>query len=332
MILAHANHLATAGHEVIIETSLVDTVFNIDSKVILTRVGQSGKLGTLWRSFITKYTGTDLLVVDIIPLACLLFFRNPGKVIYFAQDYDEAYYPFKLQKLFIRGLYFLGLNLFRIPTVVVSEKLGEFLSERFTASVEVAENGVDTNVFYHDPDDELICLKEGRKALVVLSRGDHRKGFDLVPEILNLVQKGYGEHFEVWTVGEKVDGGFNGLRHRDFGYVDENRLRQIFSSADLFLYPTRHEGFGLMVLEAMFCLCPFVTTEAVPVAEHGKGGFVCPVGDVDSLAARVLQLFQLRFDEDGLLQRGAAARSYSLENSQKRFEQILCLKLTGDRN
>jgi glycosyltransferase involved in cell wall biosynthesis len=81
----------------------------------------------------------------------------------------------------------------------------------------------------------------------------------------------------------------------------------------------------------MLCRCPFVTTEAVPIAEDGNGGYVCPVDDVDSMAAHVLSLFQMNSGRENLLQTSTdSARTYSLENSQNSFEQILISKFTGD--
>lgn len=332
MVLAHANHLAESGHDVSIETSLVDTVFDINPKVKINVLGTYGKLGFVWRCFSTRYRETDLLIADIIPLADLLFFRNPGKVIYFAQDYDESYYSFQLQKLFIRFLYFLGLGLFKISTVAVSKKLGKLLTKRFAIKTVVVENGVDRGLFFPDPDDRLVSAKEGRKAVVVLSREDYRKGFDLVPEILQRVREGLDVLFEVWIVGDAVDVGISDVLCRNFGYVNEVRLRQILSSADLFLYPTRHEGFGLMILEAMACHCPFVTTDAVPVAEHGKGGFVSQVEDIESLADQIMKIFQTNSSQDELLHKGMnMVHSYNLKDSQKHFEQILYSKVIGDR-
>jgi N-acetyl-alpha-D-glucosaminyl L-malate synthase BshA len=67
----------------------------------------------------------------------------------------------------------------------------------------------------------------------------------------------------------------------------------LLSIADLFLLPSEQESFGLAALEAMACEVPVVTSNAggLPeVIEHGRTGFLHPVGDVDGMAASGLLL------------------------------------------
>ena len=62
----------------------------------------------------------------------------------------------------------------------------------------------------------------------------------------------------------------------------------LLSTADVFLLPSEQESFGLAALEAMACEVPVVASDAggLPeVIEHGVGGFLHAVGDVDSMAA-----------------------------------------------
>jgi len=67
----------------------------------------------------------------------------------------------------------------------------------------------------------------------------------------------------------------------------------LLSIADLFLLPSEQESFGLAALEAMACGVPVVTSTAggLPeVIEHGRSGFLHPVGDVEGMAASGVQL------------------------------------------
>jgi glycosyltransferase involved in cell wall biosynthesis len=321
MIAIYASHLAAAGHRVTIKSNLVDTVFALHEDVRLEPLRFSGKMGTLLSALLERVEA-DLVVADIIPLVCLLWFHNRRRTVYFAQDYDESYYANPLQKLFIRFLYLLGLALFRVRTIAVSKGLADLLRRRFGAEVSVVENGVDTEIFYHDPDSELLAQKQGRKALLLLSRSDQRKGFDIALQVVEQVRGRLSPSLEIWTVGETAQGLFPGLLHRDFGYVGEERLRRILSSADLFLYPSRHEGFPLMPLEALACRCPIVTTAAVPYAVHGDNALVSRIEDAASLALQVEQLAHDRADR--LVAGGERlAATHTLKDAQVQFERVL---------
>jgi glycosyltransferase involved in cell wall biosynthesis len=320
MVLAHASHLADAGHCVSIKTNKISSVFPVNPRICLESIVSRGKFGTVLSSLHGKLDG-DFVIADIIPLACLLYLRNRHKVVYFAQDYDESYYKNLLQKVFTRCLYRLGLSIFRIPTIAVSEELGEKLRKNFGAKVDVVLNGVDSDIFYPAPSEPLLAEKEGRKSILLLSRSDQRKGFDIALEVISRVIKECGAKLEVWTVGEKVDGKFPGLKHRDFGYVSEDRLRVILSSADLFFYPTRHEGFGLMAAEAFACKCPVVTTDAVSFAKDEENALVSRNGDVAGLADKVLRILNDRRLAENLVEEGLRfATENSLRSATRNFE------------
>lgn len=323
MIVIHANHLASIGHEVRIIAAVIDTVFEIDPRVTIERLPASNKLGTIVSALTTRFS-SDLVVADIVAMVCFLAVRNRDKLICFAQDYDESYYSLRAQQLLIRFFYTIGLKLCRIPVIAVSYPLADLLNKRFNALIQVVENGVNTDVFYSEPDPQLLLEKHHRKVILALSRSDTRKGFDLACDVLLQVHAKYSGAIEVWTVGQPNEGLFPGMIHRHMGYVGEERLRKIFSSVDIFLYPTRHEGFPLMVMEAFACRCPVVTTSAVPYAVHGENALVSPIDDVDSLTANLLTLLNDELLRSNLIQNaGKFAATCTLAESKQKFHSTL---------
>jgi glycosyltransferase involved in cell wall biosynthesis len=78
--------------------------------------------------------------------------------------------------------------------------------------------------------------------------------------------------------------------------------------ADLMLLPSELESFGLAALEAMACEVPAIATGVggVPeVIEHGRSGFLAPVGDVEAMARYSIELLS---DDDRLRTMGQTAR------------------------
>jgi glycosyltransferase involved in cell wall biosynthesis len=75
------------------------------------------------------------------------------------------------------------------------------------------------------------------------------------------------------------------------GYVPEADKAALLTGADVFAYPSRYEGFGLPVLEAMACGTPVVTTTGGSLPEvAGDAALLVEPGDPDALAAALAKL------------------------------------------
>jgi len=75
----------------------------------------------------------------------------------------------------------------------------------------------------------------------------------------------------------------------------QERVEAFFSLGDLFLLPSEYESFGLAALEAMACEVPVIASRAGGLPEvivDGESGYLCPVGDVEGMAKRALEVLQ----------------------------------------
>lgn len=72
------------------------------------------------------------------------------------------------------------------------------------------------------------------------------------------------------------------------GFVPHHELPAFYSAADVFVFPTHYEGFGLPLLEALTCGCPVVTSDNSSVPEvTGDGALRVDALDLDGFAEKV---------------------------------------------
>jgi len=69
------------------------------------------------------------------------------------------------------------------------------------------------------------------------------------------------------------------------GYVSNTELAPLYTGAELFVFPTLYEGFGLPVLEAMQCGCPVITSNTSSIPEvAGDAAIMVGPFDVEGLS------------------------------------------------
>lgn len=320
MAVQYANYLHSRGHKVTIEANEISTLFTVNADI--RRIATAcTKIRTILHACLVQ-NKNDVIIADIIAMVFFLSFRNKRRVLYFAQDYDESYYKNPLMKLIIRALYFYCLTICKVPVIAVSEELGELLKRRFHSEVTIVLNGIDREVFHPEPESEYAALKENSKIILVFARHDYRKGFDIAVKVLaSFLNEIDRKDLFVWVVGESIDLPFPA---RYFGFVTPDALRRILSCTDVLLYPSRHEGLPLFVLEAMACGCPVLTTSAVKFVKNGIDAIECGIADSECM---VKQLHKMLSDNN--LRRVLATQAlitverYDIKVSCRNFESAL---------
>jgi glycosyltransferase involved in cell wall biosynthesis len=115
------------------------------------------------------------------------------------------------------------------------------------------------------------------------------------------------------------------------GHISDNELVRLYNAADVFVYPSLYEGFGLPVLEAMACGVPVVTSCITSIPEvAGEAALLCDPCDVDALAMAIGRILQDRNLNNDLRINGLRhAASFSWEKTAKLTWESYCAVAAG---
>jgi glycosyltransferase involved in cell wall biosynthesis len=88
--------------------------------------------------------------------------------------------------------------------------------------------------------------------------------------------------------------------------VPYEEMPQVYQAADLFVFPSLHEGSALVIYEAMASGLPVITTEnAGSIIQNGEDGWIVPIRDVEALKEKISLMIANRELRDAM---GARAR------------------------
>lgn len=153
-----------------------------------------------------------------------------------------------------------------------------------------------------------------RNEIVFVGTVEYRKGSDLLPIIIKSVLTQHSD----WNAKIIGDGpGMADLRNQlagvsgveMLGYQSDSSM--FFSEAKVFVFPTRREGWGLVIPEAQFCGCVPVTFDSFSAArdliKDGEDGFVVPAFDLSVMCEKLKCLME----DDQLFSRMSSAAQRS---------------------
>jgi len=151
--------------------------------------------------------------------------------------------------------------------------------------------------------------------LLFLSRLHEKKGIDILISAAGVLHK-QGRKFKLLIAGtgraeyedrlrkQAADLGLNDVVSF-LGHVGGVEKISLYQSADLFVLPTHHENFGLVLVEAMAAGTPVVTTRGTDIWQElqSAGASISP-NDPNSLATAIGQMLDRRAELHELGKRG----------------------------
>lgn len=192
--------------------------------------------------------------------------------------------------------------------VAVSQMVAEHLKTFHGIAdrqIRVVHNGVDTSRFHPEVRDHFreqtrqeLILQRDELAIVIVAHNHRLKGVPALERAVARLQRQRLPARLFVVGGKRVPGrGSRRSRRRGITYLGNVQdPRPIYAAADVYAHPTFYDPCSLVVLEALACGLPVVTSRcngASELMENGREGFVLEnPADVDELTKRLESLFE----------------------------------------
>jgi alpha-maltose-1-phosphate synthase len=202
-----------------------------------------------------------------------------------------------------------------VPSRFARRSITDFIDKQ----VALAIYGVDSNFWRPSTKEK----KEGPLRFIYAGQLSIRKG---IPVLLEAWKRANIKDAELELTGswllsnDKRSALPAGVRHLPPCSADE--LRRRYQSADVFIFPSFFEGFGLVLLEAMACGLPIISSErtAAPDFVSAENGSVVPAGDLEAWISALVTAAENR---DRLPVMKSAARKTAVEHAWSRYRQAV---------
>nr|WP_187290131.1 MULTISPECIES: glycosyltransferase family 1 protein [unclassified Natrinema] len=197
-----------------------------------------------------------------------------------------------------------------------------------SSKVDVVHNGVN-KTFFSSQSERLNGLPENY--LLFVGSMNPRKNLERVVKSYATIKTQTDILHKLVIIGPKNKNIFKSvdLESRDEiitpGFVTEGELKYAYENADVFVFPSLYEGFGLPPLEALACGTPVVTSETTSLGEILQEGCIqVNPKDIQDIADAVIQILEDEQLANELATQGKAfAREFTWESATEQLRDTL---------
>jgi len=212
--------------------------------------------------------------------------------------------------------------------ITISNDNNELVCELFPTCANKAfymQNGYDTDRFYPEPVarekiEEMFNLKLQKKLVLFVGKLAGFKGVDVFVEALRLYEEKHPGEITSFIAGDgelaaplkkqAADAKLDTLYF--LGHLNSIQLRELYSTADVSVFPSRREPFGLVAIEALACGSSVIATNQGGLKDiiNDDVGTLVEVENAEELAEAIHK----EIYHPDRAERGKKAAKYALDN------------------
>lgn len=208
-----------------------------------------------------------------------------GKIIFWNHQSVDAHFKKEGTRYYNEGLFIEPLLKRFDEVIVLTNYDKEKLENYYNITCRVISNckSFETNT--------KSALNHNR--FLAVGRLVPQKGFDYLLEAMHFFSKNNKNwNLDIYGEGEEYKSLLNAIKYYHLDnrvkiYSQTKNMLEVYLNHDIFLIPSRYEGFGLVTLEAMECGLPVIGFDIPANKElitNGKNGFLVPCYDIKEYA------------------------------------------------
>ena len=144
------------------------------------------------------------------------------------------------------------------------------------------------------------CCTTSSKRVITIGRYSYEKGYDLLLKVWSIVEKNFSDwQLDIFAMDDPTPY----VKMMDDLSIDKKRchlnssvvdVEDVYIKSSILAQPSRTEGFGLVIVEAMSCGLPVVSFDCEngprSIITNGEDGFLIPSFDVEMFANSLMRL------------------------------------------